>query len=162
MVITMKKRLLIISLVIILTLAYTIASTYAIIIEVKNNNGVSEIINKITIKDLLTEDDNNYNKTYYNIKTTLDITEEEGDILINSKELDKKLQTILNKIVDYKVNKNKEAKLTSEEIYNIIKEGTNNDNTIPYYLKRKVIENSKIYEDDINNFLYDLEVSVKE
>lgn len=158
----MKKRLLIISLVIILTLTYTIASTYAVIIEVKNNNGINEIINKITIKDLLTEEDNSYNETYYNIKSTLDITEEEGDILINSKELDKKLQTILNKIVDYKVNKNKESKLTSEEIYNMIKEGTNSDNTIPYYLKRKVIENSKIYEDDINNFLYDLEVSVKE
>lgn len=158
----MKKRLLIISLVIILTLTYTIASTYAVIIEVKNSNGINEIINKITIKDLLTEEDNSYNETYYNIKSTLDITEEEGDILINSKELDKKLQTILNKIVDYKVNKNKESKLTSEEIYNMIKEGTNSDNTIPYYLKRKVIENSKIYEDDINNFLYDLEVSIKE
>ena len=53
------------------------------------------------------------------------------NILINSKELDKKLQIVLNKIVDYKINK-------------------------------KVLENSKIYSDDINDFLYDLEVSVKE
>ena len=45
---------------------------------------------------------------------------------------------------------------------NMIKEATNNDNTIPYYLKKKVLENSKIYSDDINDFLYDLEVSVKE
>ena len=150
----MKKRLLVVLLIILLTLAYTIASTYAVIINVKSESGVNEIINKITIKDLLTGDDNEYNETYYDVKNTLDITEEEMNILINSKELDKKLQIVLNKIVDYKINKN--------EIYNMIKEATNNDNTIPYYLKKKVLENSKIYSDDINDFLYDLEVSVKE
>ena len=148
----MKKRLLIV-LLIILSLAYTIASTYAVIINVKSESGVNEIINKITIKDLLTGDDNEYNETYYDVKNTLDITEEEMNILINSKELDKKLQIVLNKIVDYKINKNINSKLTSDEIYNMIKEATNNDNTIPYYLKKKVLENSKIYS---------LEVSVKE
>ena len=150
----MKKRLLVVLLIILLTLAYTIASTYAVIINVKSESGVNEIINKITIKDLLTGDDNEYNETYYDVKNTLDITEEEMNILINSKELDK--------IVDYKINKNINSKLTSDEIYNMIKEATNNDNTIPYYLKKKVLENSKIYSDDINDFLYDLEVSVKE
>lgn len=158
----MKKRLLVVLLIILLTLAYTIASTYAVIINVKSKSGVNEIINKITIKDLLTGDDNEYNETYYDVKNTLDITEEEMNILINSKELDKKLQIVLNKIVDYKINKNINSKLTSDEIYNMIKEATNNDNTIPYYLKKKVLENSKIYSDDINDFLYDLEVSVKE
>lgn len=158
----MKKRLLVVLLIILLTLAYTIASTYAVIINVKSESGINEIINKITIKDLLTGDDNEYNETYYDVKNTLDITEEEMNILINSKELDKKLQIVLNKIVDYKINKNINYKLTSDEIYNMIKEATNNDNTIPYYLKKKVLENSKIYSDDINDFLYDLEVSVKE
>ena len=158
----MKKRLLVVLLIILLTLAYTIASTYAVIINVKSESGVNEIINKITIKDLLTGDDNEYNVTYYDVKYTLDFTEEEMNILINSKELDKKLQIVLNKIVDYKINKNINSKLTSDEIYNMIKEATNNDNTIPYYLKKKVLENSKIYSDDINDFLYDLEVSVKE
>ena len=158
----MKKRLLVVLLIILLTLAYTIASTYAVIINVKSESGVNEIINKITIKDLLTGDDNEYNETYYDVKNTLDITEEDMDILMNSKELDKKLQIVLNKIVDYKVNKNENSLLTSDEIYNMIKEATNNDNTIPYYLKKKVIETSKIYSDDINEFLYDLEVSVKE
>lgn len=158
----MKKRLLVVLLIILLTLAYTIASTYAVIINVKSESGVNKIINKITIKDLLTGDNNEYNETYYDVKNTLDITEEEMNILINSKELDKKLQIVLNKIVDYKINKNINSKLTSDEIYNMIKEATNNDNTIPYYLKKKVLENSKIYSDDINDFLYDLEVSVKE
>lgn len=158
----MKKRLLVVLLIILLTLAYTIASTYAVIINVKSESGVNEIINKITIKDLLTGDDNEYNETYYDVKNTLDITEEEMNILINSKELDKKLQIVLNKIVDYKINKNINSKLTSDKIYNMIKEATNNDNTIPYYLKKKVLENSKIYSDDINDFLYDLEVSAKE
>ena len=158
----MKKRLLVVLLIILLTLAYTIASTYAVIINVKSENGVNEIIDKITIKDLLTEDNKEYNETYYNVKNTLDITEEDMDILMNSKELDKKLQIVLNKIVDYKVNKNENSLLTSDEIYNMIKEATNNDNTIPYYLKKKVLENSKIYSYDINDFLYDLEVSVKE
>lgn len=158
----MKKRLLVVLLIILLTLAYTIASTYAVIINIKSESGVNEIINKITIKDFLTGDDNEYNETYYDVKNTLDITEEEMNILISSKELDKKLQIVLNKIVDYKINKNINSKLTSDEIYNMIKEATNNDNTIPYYLKKKVLENSKIYSDDINDFLYDLEVSVKE
>lgn len=158
----MKKRLLVVLLIILLTLAYIIASTYAVIINVKSDNGINEIINKITIKELLTKDNNEYNKTYYNVKNTLDVTEEDMDILMNSKELDKKLQIVLNKIVDYKVNKNENSLLTSDEIYNMIKEATESDNTIPYYLKRKVIENSKIYSDDINEFLYDLEVSVKE
>ena len=102
----MKKRLLVVLLIILLTLAYTIASTYAVIINVKSESGVNEIINKITIKDLLTGDNNEYNETYYDVKNTLDITEEEMNILINSKELDKKLQIVLNKIVDYKINKN--------------------------------------------------------
>ena len=102
----MKKRLLVVLLIILLTLAYTIASTYAVIINVKSESGVKEIINKITIKDLLTGDNNEYNETYYDVKNTLDITEEEMNILINSKELDKKLQIVLNKIVDYKINKN--------------------------------------------------------
>lgn len=158
----MKKRLLVVLLIILLTLAYTIASTYAVIINVKSDNGINEIINKITIKELLTKDNNEYNETYYNVKNTLDVTEEDMDILMNSKELDKKLQIVLNKIVDYKVNKNENSLLTSDEIYNMIKEATESDNTIPYYLKRKVIENSKIYSNDINEFLYDLEVSVKE
>lgn len=158
----MKKRLLVVLLIILLTLAYTMASTYAVIINVKSENGVNEIIEKITIKDLLTNDNKEYNEIYYNVKNTLDITEEEMNILINSKELDKKLQIVLNKIVDYKINKNINSLLTSDEIYNMIKEATNNDNTIPYYLKRKVIENSKKYSNDINDFLYDLEVSVKE
>ena len=158
----MKKRLLVVLLIILLTLEYTIAITYAVIINVKSESGVNEIINKITIKDLLTEDNNEYNETYYDVKNTLDITEEEMNILINSKELDKKLQIVLNKIFDYKIYININSKLTSDEIYNMIKEATNNDNTIPYYLKKKVLENSKIYSDDINDFLYDLEVSVKE
>lgn len=158
----MKKRLLVVLLIILLTLAYTIASTYAVIINVKSENGVNEIIDKITIKDLLTEDNKEYNETYYNVKNTLDIAEEDMDILMNSKELDKKLQIVLNKIVDYQINKNINSLLTSDEIYNMIKEATESDNTIPYYLKRKVIENSKKYSNDINEFLYDLEVSVKE
>ena len=115
----MKKRLLVVLLIILLTLAYTIASTYAVIINVKSESGVNEIINKITIKDLLTGDNNEYNETYYDVKNTLDITEEEMNILINSKELDKKLQTTikhkeLNKNVSYEY-------LMKLECYKLIK-----------------------------------------
>lgn len=153
----MKKNLIIIS-IIILTITYTIAGTYAVIINVKSEKR----INKITIKDLLINENNEYNETYYNVVNTLDITKEEMNILINSKELDKKLQIILNKIVDYKVNKNINSHLTNDEIYNMIKDATESDNIVPYYLKRKVLENSKKYSSDINKFLYDLEVSVNE
>ena len=158
-----KNNIILISLIIVvLTALCTIAGTYAVIINVTNENGTDKIINNIDIKDLLTNDNGTYNNTYYQIKNELNVTEEEINILMNSEPLNNKLKLVLDSIVKYRLRNNKEARYSNDEIYNMIKEATNNDNTIPYYLKKKVLENSKIYSDDINDFLYDLEVSVKE
>ena len=65
----MKNRtwIVVIILSIVSVLAFTIASTYAVIIEVTEKNGVTEIVNSINIRDLLTNDNGEYNNTYYNV-----------------------------------------------------------------------------------------------
>ena len=159
----MKKKIstkLVIILVILLTITYTIASTYAVIINVINKDGINEIVNKITIRDLLIDDSGNYNNTYYNVKNTLDITEEEANILIASEPLNNKLQIVLNSIVEYKVNNNTKERLTNDEIYSLILEGLNEDDNINEETKNKVINKGSIYKQDINDFLYDIEVSL--
>ena len=157
-----KNNIILISLIIVvLTALCTIAGTYAVIINVTNENGTDKIINNIDIKDLLTNDNGTYNNTYYQVKNELNVNEEEMNILINSKELDKKLQIVLNKIVDYKINKNINSKLTSDEIYNMIIEGINSTPNISEELKNKVIISSDRHKQDISDFLYDIEVSLK-
>ena len=154
------KRLLLVVIVILLGFTYTIASTYAVIINVTSDNGINKIINRITIEDLVTNDNGNYNNTYYNVKNSLNITEHEADILINSNELDKVLQIVLKSVVDYKVNDDNTARLSDNEIFDMIETSINNDDSIPGELKNKVIDNSYKYITDVSDFLYDLDVSV--
>ena len=159
----MKKNIshvIILGIVVLLTLTYTIASTYSVIINVTSKDGINEIINKITIRDLAVNDDGSYNSNYYNVKNTLNITDEEANILMDSVPLNNKLQIVLNSIVEYKINNINEARLTNDEVYNLIIEGLNEDENMSEELKNKVIDKSNIYKDDINDFLYDIEVSV--
>ena len=136
-----KKIILVVLIVILLILTCTIASTYAVIINVTNKNGILEIVNKITIKDLLINDDGTYNSTYYNVINTLDITDNEASTLMESESLNEKLQIVLNTVVDYKIN---------------------NTNNITEELKNKVITKSSEYINDVSDFLYDIEVSLLE
>ena len=101
-----KKVVTIIVLVlsILLVTLYTVTSTYSVIINVIEKDGKNEIINNITIRDILTDDNGNYNNAYYQVKNELDITTEEGDMLMESIPLNDSLQIILNNIVDYKLN----------------------------------------------------------
>lgn len=158
----MKNKIIILILLIVLTLTCTIAGTYAVIINVKSQNGMLEIVDKITIRDLLINDDGTFNNTYYNVKNTLDITDDEADLLMNCEELNKKLQIVLNSIVDYKINNNPSAKLSNDEIYALIEEALKNDSSISNELKNKVLTKSSIYKEDISNFLYDTPVSLLE
>ena len=82
----MKKVITIITLTltIILVGLYMVTSTYAVIIEVIDKNGVLEIINNITAKDILTNADGSFNNTYYEIKNELDLTDKEANILLDS------------------------------------------------------------------------------
>lgn len=158
----MKNKIIILILLVILTLTCTITGTYAVIINVKSENGMLEIVNKITIKDLLINDDGTYNNTYYNVKNTLDITDYEADLLMESEELNKKLQIVLNSVADYKINNNASAKLSNDEIYNLILEGLENTPNISNELKNKVITKSSEYKEDISDFIYDTPVSLLE
>lgn len=66
---------------------------------------------------------------------------------------------ILQSLVDYKINKNNSARLSNQELYNLILEYTDKDEAMPRYLKDKIIDKSNIYITDVNDFLYDIEVS---
>lgn len=155
-----KTTMLVIFLVAILAVIYTIASTYAVIIEVSEEDGRQEIINKITLRDLVTDENGQYNSYYYDIKKELDITDTEATLLMSSTKLNENLQIVLDSIVDYKLNNNTSAKLSNNEIYNLIIEGVNNTGSLSNELRNKVITKSNIYKQDISNFLYDIEVSL--
>lgn len=157
----MKKKTITIILIItsiLLVTIYTIASTYSVIINVIEKDGKNEIINEITIKDILTNDNGNYNNIYYDVLYELNITSEEADILIESPSLNNSLQIVLNSIVDY--NLNKQNKMTDNDLYNLIVTSVNEDNNINEELKNKVITKSQTYIKDISDYLYNIEVSL--
>ena len=158
-----KNNIILISLIIVvLTALCTIAGTYAVIINVTNENGVDKIINNINIRDLLTNDNGTYNNTYYRVKEELNITEEEMNKLMESEPLNNKLKLVLDSIVKYKLRNDKTARYSNDELYSMIEEGTNNTPNIEEELKNKVITTSDKYKQDISDFLYDIEVSLIE
>lgn len=155
-----KTIILVIFVGIILTLVYTMASTYAVLIEVKEEEGILEIVNIITIRDLVTNDNGTYNKYYYDILKELDITDIEATLLIESKSLNKNLKIMLTSIADYNLNKNYDAKLKNNEILNLISDGLLNTGNISEELREKVIDKSNLYIQDISEYLYDIDVTL--
>lgn len=137
----------------------TIAGTYAVVINVTNENGVDKIVNIIEIKDLLINDSGTYNKTYYQVKEELNVTEEEMNTLMNSKELNNTLKTLLDSIVKYKLRKDTTARYSNEEIYNMIVEDINKSSDISEELKNKVIITSGRYKQELSDYIYDIEVT---
>ena len=158
----MKKTttLIIITISILLVGLYTVASTYSVIIEVMEKDGVTEIVNEITVRDLLINEDGTYNNTYYDLKKELELTDEEANILINSKELNNSLKTILESIVEYRVHENIDAKFSNEELYDIISSSIINTDNISDETKSRIINKASIYRDDISDYIYDIEVSM--
>lgn len=158
----MKKSTtsLIIILSILLVGLYTITSTYSVIIDVIENNGIMEIVNEITVKDLLTNDDGSYNKTYYTVKNEIDVTDSEANILMNSSSINEALQTILKSIVDYKTNNDPNAKLSNDEIYQLIIDSVLDTNNISDDVKSRIINKASLYKQDVSSYLYDIEVSI--
>lgn len=139
---------------------YTVASTYSVIIDVVEKDGVTEIINEIKIRDLLTNDDGTYNDTYYMVKDELNVTNEEANILMESEKLNEYLQIVLESIVDYKINNNINAKLSNNELYNLISDGVVNTENITDELKSRIINKASLYKNDISDYVYDIEVSL--
>lgn len=157
-----SKGIIISILIILLVFVSTIAATYSVIINVVSNNGINEIVNVITIRDLMTDNDRVYNDTYYNVKNELGISDSEAEVLMESDELNKSLQVVLNSIVTYKVDNDENAKMSDAELYNLIVDSVNKDSTISDELKDKVKNKSNIYIRDVSDFMYDIEVSVLE
>ena len=157
-----SKGIIISILIILLVFVSTIAATYSVIINVVSNNGINEIVNVITIKDLMTDNDGVYNDTYYNVKNELNISDSETEILMESDELNKSLQVVLNSIVTYKVDNDENSKMSDTELYNLIVDAVNKDSTISDKLKDKVKNKSNVYIRDVSDFMYDIEVSVLE
>jgi len=139
---------------------YTVTSTYSVIINVIEKDGVTEIVNQITVRDLLTNDDGTYNNTYYDLKNELYVTEEEADALMDSQSLNEALQTVLESIVEYKLNNNYDAKLSNDALYNLISDSVINTKNISDELKSRIINKASIYKQDISDYVYDIEVSL--
>lgn len=158
-----KNNILLISVIVIILISLiTIAGTYAVVINVVSDNGVDKIVNTIEIKDLLSNDNGTYNTTYYQVKNELNVTDDEMNILINSKELNSKLKLVLDSIVKYKLRKDTTSRYSDDEIYNMIIDSMDNSLDINNELKSKVIITSGRYKEDISNFLYDIDVSLLE
>lgn len=139
---------------------YTVTSTYSVIINVIEKDGITEIVNQITVKDLLTNDDGSFNNTYYDLKNELNVTENEANILMESIPLNEALQTVLESIVEYKVHDNINAKLSNDTLYNLISDSIVNTENISDDLKSRIINKASIYKQDISDYVYDIEVSL--
>ena len=155
----MKKVATIVSLIfsMLLILLLVIRTTYSLIINVIDRDGNSEIIDEITIRDLITDDRGEYISEYYDVIGELDINDEQANILIESVSLNNVLNILLKSVVDYRLNGRN--KMTNSEIYNLIVEAVDNDSTIDNELKNKVIDKTEIYIQDVTNYLYDIKTS---
>lgn len=156
--VNVMKKIIISILIVLLIGVSTIMGTYAVIINVVSEEGVDKIVNTIHIKDLLSDDNGNYNSTYYDVKRELDVNDEEMTILMNSSYLNESLRIVLENVVNYKLRDGN--KLSNDKIYDMIVNDVNNDNTINYVLKNKVINNGSKYKGDISDYIYDLDVNL--
>ena len=139
------KKIIVSVLLVLLMGVSTIMGTYAVIINVVSDNGVDKIVNAINIKDLLSDDNGNYNSTYYDVRDELNINDSEMDVLMNSSYLNDSLKTVLDNVVSYKLRGG--TKLS-------------NDDSINNILKNKVIDKSNVYRSDISDYIYDLDVNL--
>lgn len=156
----MKKNTIVIILLVLLTALLTVAGTYAVIIDVTEREGLMEMVNTITLRDIFTDNDGNYNDLYYDVKSTLNITEEEASILMDSPRMDDSLQIVLKSIVDYKANNITSAKLTNDEIYSLLVDSVNNTDNISNETKTRIIDKSSYYKEDISDYVYDIDINV--
>lgn len=158
----MKKTTLFVVIVlsIFLICLYTIASTYSVIIEASNDDGIIEIINDISISDFLIDNNGFYNKIYYDLKSELLATDEEANVLMNSIELNELLRDVLKSVADYKLNNNLDARYSDDKLFNLISKAIVSDKDINDDLKSRVINKASKYRNDISNYIYNIDVSL--
>lgn len=158
----MKRKVVVVILFILLVGLCTIAGTYSVIIDVMDNDGKKEIVNEINARDIFTDINGKYNNLYYDVKRELNVNEEEANILMDSTYVNDKLQIVLQSIVDYKLDNNIKAKLSNDEIYNMIEEAVTNTEGLAKETKIRIINKSNNYKNDISNYLYDFDINILE
>ncbi len=158
----MRKKTIITVLIVLLITLCTIAGTYAVVIDVTGEEGVNEMVNTIKVRDLFTDTDGNYNSLYYDVKNELNITENEANILMDSVYINDALQVVLESIVDYKANNISSAKMSNDEIYDLIVSSVNSTDGIGDEVKTRIINKSSYYKDDISNYVYDIDINILE
>lgn len=159
----MKKRATTITIVILSILLlglYTVTSTYSVIVNVIIKDGITKMVDEVTIKDILLNEDGSYSDTYMDIKEELQIDEETAEILMSSPSLNQSLQIVLKSVIEYKIQNNQEAKLSEEAIYNLISKSILETQNIDDELKSKIINKSSTYRLDIAKYLYDIDIVV--
>lgn len=156
----MKRKIVVLILLIMLVGLYTVASTYSILIEVTDTNGENEIVNEIRVRDIFTDTNGNYNTLYYDVVRELNITEDEANILMDSEYVNDKLQIVLQSIVDYKLDNDVNAKLSNDEIYNMIRDSVTNTEGLTDDTKKRIISKSNTYKNDISEYVYDFDVTL--
>lgn len=147
-------------LLIILVILLTITATYSVIIEATDNEGIKEIVNEVSIKDIFTDTNGSYNELYYDVKREINITDEEAELLMNSKKLNDNLQIVAKSVVDYKSNSLTEAKLTNEELLSLLEDGINNTIGISEVTKQRIINKAYMYKNDVSKYVYDIDIRV--
>lgn len=154
-----KKTITIIALLssILLVILLIIRTTYSLIVNVTERDNAYELVDRISIKDLITDEYGAYNNYYYDAITELNITIEEANILINSNELNNILNELLKNVIENRYNYQK--RLTNNEIASMIINAVNNDNLINNELKIKVIDKTHEYINDITEYLYNIKTN---
>ena len=84
---------------IILISLLVVRTTYSLIVDVTSKNGKVEANDRITIRDIVTNDLGEYNNYYYDCISELNITDEEANILLESDELNDVANKLLNNVI---------------------------------------------------------------
>ena len=155
----MRKNFVLILLITLVALL-TITATYSIFIEVTDNEGVKEIVNEVTIRDIFTDTNGSYNDLYYDVKREINVTDEEAEILMDSNKLNENLQIVAKSVVDYKANSLTEAKLTNEELLSLLEDGINNTTGISEETRKRIMNKANVYKNDVSKYVYDIDIKV--
>ena len=79
---------------------------------------------------------------------------------MDSEYVNDKLQIVLQSIVDYKLDNDVNAKLSNDEIYNMIRDSVTNTEGLTDDTKKRIISKSNTYKNDISEYVYDFDVTL--
>ncbi len=137
----------------------TLATTYAVYIDVTSKNGINEIVKRVTARDLLTRDNGEFNDTYYVVMGEIGASSSDMDVLMDSTSINNNLQGVIKSVVNYRLDGG--SRISNDRLYELILDGVNNTD-IDADLRARIINKSKVYIGDISDFLYSTPVRVIE